>query len=136
MLVLPFDIPLFYISTSDAIQKPKNKHNLHWDFNKEQHNQQEYLAASLVAWLRCHFSAGNWEDVGPRLEEAIDLLPQYDSEGYGTIVLSWKARMHMHLHNDTKGAIALLQMADSASSQIESFKKFDVCSTLRLVCRR
>ena len=27
------------------------------DFNKEQHNQQEYLA-TLVAWLRCHFSAG------------------------------------------------------------------------------
>ena len=90
------------------------------DFNKEQHNQQEYLAA-LVAWLRCHFSAGNWEDVGPRLEEAIDLLPQYDSEGYSPIVLSWKARMQMHLHKDINGATTLLE---TARQRIKPNRKF------------
>ena len=58
------------------------------------------------------FSAGNWEDVGPRLQEAIDLLPQYDSEGYSPIVLSWKARMQIHLHQDRQGAIDLLELAE------------------------
>lgn len=90
------------------------------DFNRKQHNQQEYLAA-LVAWLRCHFSAGNWEDVGPRLQEAIDLLPQYDSEGYSPIVLSWKARMEMHLHKDIDGAITLLKLA---KQRIKPNRKF------------
>jgi len=90
------------------------------DLNREQHNQQEYLAA-LVVWLRCHFSGGHWEDIGDRLEEAIDLLPKYDSEGYTPIVLSWKARMQMQLHKDTAGASALL---DLAKERIKPNRKF------------
>ena len=120
MSIAPFDIPTILHIDLGRYSEAKEQAQSALEFNKEQHNQQEYLAA-LVAWLRCHFSAGNWEDVGPRLEEAIDLLPQYDSEGYYLIVLSWKARMHMHLHNDTKGAIALLETwPDSASNQIEN----------------
>ena len=78
------------------------------ELNRTQHNQQEYLA-SLVVWLRCHFSSGNWHQVDDTLEEALKLLPSYDSEGYSPIVLSWKARMVMHLHQDTTTARFLLR---------------------------
>ena len=101
------------------------------DLNRSQHNQQEYLAA-LVVWLRCHFSAGNWESVGPRLEEALDLLPQYDSEGYSPIVLSWKARMQLHLHQDVEGARALLALA---SKRIKPNRKFQEVRCLLNIAR-
>ena len=101
------------------------------DLNRSQHNQQEYLAA-LVVWLRCHFSAGNWESVGPRLEEALDLLPQYDSEGYSPIVLSWKARMQLHLHKDVEGARALLELANK---RIKPNRKFQEVRCLLNIAR-
>ncbi len=80
------------------------------EINRSQHNQQEYLA-SLVVWLRCHFSSGNWHSVGPRLEEALQLLPLFDSEGYSPIVYSWNARLQVHLHKDIEGAVVLLERA-------------------------
>ena len=51
------------------------------------------------------------------------MLPQYDSEGYGPIVLSWKARMHMHLHKDTNGSIALLKMAHQSIKPNRRFQE-------------
>ncbi len=101
------------------------------DLNRSQHNQQEYLAA-LVVWLRCHFSAGNWEDVGDRLQEALDLLPLYDSEGYSPIVLSWQARMLAKLHNNIEGATVLLNIA---AQRIKPNRKFQEVRCLLNIAR-
>ena len=90
------------------------------EINRTQHNQQEYLA-SLVVWLRCHFSSGNWHSVGPRLEEALELLPNFDSEGYSPIVYSWNARLQIHLHKDIEGASSLLELA---AAQVKPNRKF------------
>lgn len=38
-------------------------------------------------------------------------MPQYDSEGYTPIVLSWKARMLVHMNNDIETAKSLLEIA-------------------------
>ena len=101
------------------------------ELNRTQHNQQEYLA-SLVVWLRCHFSSGNWHQVDDTLEEALKLLPSYDSEGYSPIVLSWKARMVMHLHQDTTTARFLLR---TAANQVNENRKFQEVRCLLNIAR-
>lgn len=78
--------------------------------NSELENEQETLA-SLVVLIRVFLANKNWGNVGTLLPKAISLAKHYDAEGYLPILLSWQARLVIHLEDDTPRATQLVKQA-------------------------
>ena len=80
--------------------------------NSELENEQETLA-SLVVLIRIYLASKDWGHVSSLLPKAISLAKDYDAEGYLPILLSWKARLIVHIDNDISQATRLLYQAVS-----------------------
>ena len=78
--------------------------------NSELEHEQETLA-SLVVLIRNFLTNRNWGGVATLLPKALSLAQHYDAEGYLPILLSWEARLIIHVEDDTPRASQIVRQA-------------------------
>ena len=55
-------------------------------------NKEEELS-SLIVSARCGIAQGAYEEVMPLLDMSVELLEDYDTEGFAPVVYAWRARV-------------------------------------------
>ena len=78
--------------------------------NSELEHEQETLA-SLVVLIRNFLTNRNWGGVATLLPKALSLAQHYDAEGYLPILLSWEARLIIHVEDNIPRASQIVRQA-------------------------